>query len=158
MSIDLSMNANENLQTARREPLYTIGVAARKLGVSPETLRFYEHEGLLIVYRTETGRRLYSQRDLDWISCFRERMAENRLNVAGIRLLLALMPCWDLKPCTKEDQQRCQAYLNYKVVCWAVDTPASAACDLDECRQCHVYLDSCRAGKLERMFVTTKED
>ena len=36
------------------EPVYTIGVAAAKLGVSVHTLRLYETEGLIITYKTST--------------------------------------------------------------------------------------------------------
>ena len=140
------------------EPVYTIGVAARKTGVSPETLRYYESEGLLVTYRTPSGRRLYSQKDLDWIECFRDQMAQYKLNVAGIRLMLALMPCWDLKPCTEDERQQCPAYMNYRKVCWQVETPGSKACDQDNCRDCHVYREACRAGKLETLYLVSKDD
>jgi MerR family transcriptional regulator/heat shock protein HspR len=152
------MSIDTNLIDTPREPVYTIGVAARKLGVSSETLRYYEKEGLLIPYRTETGRRLYSQRDLEWIRCFRGQMADNKLNVAGIRLLMALMPCWELKPCSEEERRQCPAYMNYKVVCWTVEEPGSTACQQDICLECHVYLDACRAGKLDSMYVVSRRD
>lgn len=152
------MGIDANLIDTPREPIYTIGVAARKLSVSSETLRYYEKEGLLIPYRTETGRRLYSQRDLEWIRCFRDQMTENKLNVAGIRLLVALMPCWDLKPCSKDERRQCPAYMNYKVVCWTVEEPASAGCRQDNCLDCHVYLDACRTGKLDSLYVVSNKD
>lgn len=75
------------------EPLLGIGIAAKKLGVSPELLRLYEREGLLFIHKTNSDHRLYSERDLEWIQCFREQITENKMNIAGIRLLLALMPC-----------------------------------------------------------------
>ena len=34
------------------EPLLGIGLAAKKLGVSPELLRLYEREGLVITHKT----------------------------------------------------------------------------------------------------------
>ena len=46
------------------EPVYTIGHAAQKLGVAVPTLRMYEQAGLILPFRTETKRRLYSRHDL----------------------------------------------------------------------------------------------
>ena len=46
------------------EPVYTIGHAAKKLGVSVPTLRMYEQTGLIMSFRTETNRRLFSRHDL----------------------------------------------------------------------------------------------
>jgi len=145
------------MESNSSEPIYSIGLASRKLGVSPETLRYYEKEGLLIAYRTDTGRRLYSHSDLEWIKCFRNQMIHNKLNVAGVRLLLALMPCWDIKPCSQEERKDCAAYLNSEVVCWMIKSPASQACKQDECRDCKVYKSACQAGKLNKMYIATME-
>ena len=51
------------------EPVYTIGVAAMKLGISVHSLRQYENEGLIIPFKTATGRRLYSDLELEKILC-----------------------------------------------------------------------------------------
>ncbi|GAC52551.1 hypothetical protein GOAMI_13_01010 [Gordonia amicalis NBRC 100051 = JCM 11271] len=47
---------------------FTIGQAADLTGLSIHTLRFYEHENLLVstVARTSSGRRRYTQTDIDW--------------------------------------------------------------------------------------------
>jgi len=109
-----------NIATRPEEPIISIGVAAKKLGVSPESLRLYEREGLVIPYRTSTGRRLFSQKDLEWIDCFRTQIIENKMNFAGIRILLALLPCWDLKPCSEVERKNCPAYFHSNTVCWTV--------------------------------------
>lgn len=45
---------------------YTVGEVAKLLSVAPSTLRYYESEGLLPeVERTESGRRRYSDRDVE---------------------------------------------------------------------------------------------
>ncbi|MBQ9068775.1 MAG: MerR family transcriptional regulator [Eggerthellaceae bacterium] len=45
---------------------YTIGQVAKQLGLSTPTLRYYEDEGLLSgVRRTEGGRRVYTESDLE---------------------------------------------------------------------------------------------
>ncbi len=135
------------------EPLLTIGIAAKKLGVSPEALRLYEKEGLIVTYKTETGRRFYSQNDIEWIQCFRDQILQNKMNIAGIRLLLALMPCWKLKPCSKAERENCPAYHNSQIVCWTMKERQCDACKDIECRDCHVYRNACQAGKLDKMHV-----
>jgi hypothetical protein len=56
--IERRIRLNKERMEGRKfeEPIYTTGVAAKKLGVSPHTLRLYEAEGLIIPYRTDTGR------------------------------------------------------------------------------------------------------
>jgi DNA-binding transcriptional MerR regulator len=47
---------------------YTIKTAAEKMNLTPNTLRFYEKEGLLpSVKRTESGIRHYSNEDIEWL-------------------------------------------------------------------------------------------
>lgn len=54
---------------------YTVKVVAAKTGLSPNTLRYYEKEGLLPhVQRSKSGIRHYSNDDLEWldvISCLK---------------------------------------------------------------------------------------
>lgn len=54
---------------------YTIGQAAQHMGVSVDTLRYYDQQGLLpFVARSENGYRVFSQEDLAWldtISCLK---------------------------------------------------------------------------------------
>jgi len=141
------------------EPLIGIGLASKKLGVSPELLRLYEREGLVVTHKTQSGHRLYSERDLEWISCFRQQITKNRMNIAGIRMLLALMPCWDIKSkCSKADCQSCKAYKNSNIVCWSLTDQGSKICQEDTCRDCEVYKQACQAGKLSHMHVVIEDD
>lgn len=54
---------------------YTVGEMAKKLGVAPSTLRYYDKEGLLpFVARSEGGIRIFQDSDLEWlhiISCLK---------------------------------------------------------------------------------------
>jgi len=141
------------------EPLLGIGLAARKLGVSPELLRLYEREGLVIAHKTQSGHRLYSERDLEWIQCFREQITDNKMNIAGVRTLLALMPCWKIKSkCSKTDCEACKAYKNGMVVCWTLTDQGSKVCRESSCRDCEVYKYACSAGKLNKMYVVIDDD
>ncbi len=47
---------------------YGISEVAEKVDLSPYTLRFYEKEGLLpFLERDSNGRRMFTERDLEWI-------------------------------------------------------------------------------------------
>ena len=83
-------------QIINTDPIYAIGIAAKKVGVSVHLLRVYEREGLILTERTETGRRFYSDLELVKINCIRRMINEYGLNFAGIRRLLALLPCWKI--------------------------------------------------------------
>lgn len=46
--------------------IYSIGACAKQTGLSIDTLRYYEKEGLLEPQRDTNGRRQYSDGDLRW--------------------------------------------------------------------------------------------
>ena len=123
------------------EPAFTIGVVAQKLGISVPTVRMYEKAGLIIPFRTATERRLYSLADLARIRFFRKLIKEEGLNLESIRRLLAILPCWGLKPCTAEMREVCPANNNCKAICWMLPFTACQKNDIS-CRNCQVYLES----------------
>ncbi len=48
--------------------VYTVGEAAKRLGVSPSTLRYYDKEGLLpFVERSSGGIRMFRESDFEWL-------------------------------------------------------------------------------------------
>lgn len=120
------------------EPLYSIGVIAKKFNLSVHTLRLYESEGLILPFKTETKRRLYSQSDINRIACIRDMIENRGLNIAGIKSLLAMIPCWQLKPCSEKDRENCDAYTSTDLPCWIVKDKGEK-CQLVECRECNVY-------------------
>ncbi|MBC8344858.1 MAG: MerR family transcriptional regulator [Candidatus Marinimicrobia bacterium] len=131
-----------------KDPIMTIGVASKILHISPGTLRMYEKEGILITFRTRTGRRMYSQDDLDWIISIRKLITEHKMNIAGIRRLLAILPCWDLCECSEDEHENCSAYLRNDKVCWQMsDTPCRKK-NID-CYSCPVYRMAPRIDNLK---------
>ncbi len=47
---------------------YSIGQAAKKMGLTAHTLRYYEKEGLLpFVKKTSSGLRIFSEEDIGWL-------------------------------------------------------------------------------------------
>ncbi|MGW2344537.1 MerR family transcriptional regulator [Streptomyces sp. NPDC001661] len=69
----------------------TPGAAADRTGVSIDTLRYYEREGLIgPIRRTAGGRREYTEDDVFWIgliTCFREA----GLGIADLRDFVAVL-------------------------------------------------------------------
>lgn len=122
------------------DSILSIGIAVKKLGVSPQLLKKYEREGLMIAEKTESAHRLYSERDLEWIDFLHHQIMDNKMKVAGLRLLLALIPCWDIQSkCSSADCNNCEAYKNYNVICWTIEDQGSRLCRENSCRDCVVY-------------------
>ena len=71
-------------------PVYMISIVAKIAGVHPQTLRFYENEGLIKPSRTEGKTRLYSERDLVRIKRIVSLTRERGVNVAGTHIVLNL--------------------------------------------------------------------
>jgi len=118
------------------EPVYTIGVAASKLGISVHSLRQYEREGLILAHKTPTGRRLYSDLELEKIRCIKNMIREKGLNFEGIRRMMALIPCWKLRGCGKI-KNSCYPEKDPSGPCWSTEKKCSHP--LPDCRDCPVY-------------------
>jgi MerR family transcriptional regulator/heat shock protein HspR len=120
------------------DPVISIGVLARKVGLSVSAVRRYENEGLVIAHRTGSGHRLFSQEDIGRVRNIQHMIQDTGLNLEGIRRMQALLPCWELLPCDAEVRENCPAYLADTRPCWMIK---ERDCDRqgDECRQCVVY-------------------
>ena len=120
------------------EPVYTIGVASSKLGLSVHTIRLYEAEGLIIPFKTETGRRLFSDLELEKIKCIKKMITEEGMNFEGMRRMMAFIPCWKLRDCSEETIDACiRKGQARKTPCWASEEKCLHP--LPSCRDCPVY-------------------
>ncbi|MBK7259959.1 MAG: MerR family transcriptional regulator [Ignavibacteriae bacterium] len=120
------------------ETLYSIGEAADLLGVSVPTLRLYEREGLIIPIRKKSRHRLYAPSDLERIRCLRKSINQDKVGIAGMRRMLALIPCWKVHECKAPDRETCPAFSDDQTPCWKV-SPRPVACSDADCRNCTVY-------------------
>ena len=125
------------MKDIKTDPVYTIGVAAKLLDVSVHLLRVYEQEGLILSERTPTGRRMYSDLEIEKVRCIRRMIREQGMNYEGLRRMLALVPCWRLRNCSVHEKDDCAAFKNSDRPCWA--TEEKCANPLDNCRDCIVY-------------------
>jgi MerR family transcriptional regulator/heat shock protein HspR len=69
--------------------VYVISVAARLVGVHPQTLRNYERTGLLDPSRTSGGSRRFSDRDIERLRRIQQLTSEGH-NLEGVRRILEL--------------------------------------------------------------------
>jgi MerR family transcriptional regulator/heat shock protein HspR len=70
------------------QPILTISVAAKLLGLHPRTLMAYERAGFLSPHRTTTKRRIYSVDDLEEIQFLKYLSKERKINVSGVKYIL----------------------------------------------------------------------
>jgi MerR family transcriptional regulator/heat shock protein HspR len=68
--------------------LYFISMAARELGMHPQTLRKYERLGLVQPSRTIGSVRVYSQDELERLRLIKHLVDELGINLAGVQRLL----------------------------------------------------------------------
>ena len=125
-------------QYETEDPVISIGVLARRVGLSVSAVRRYENEGLIIAHRMGSGHRLFSHEDIDRVRHIRHMIADLGLNFEGIRRMQALLPCWDLLPCSAEDRTSCPACRDSARPCW-MHKKLRCAPRGDECRDCVVY-------------------
>ncbi len=135
---------------------YKIGEIARKLNISVETIRMYEHQGILLTEKTPSGQRIFSDDDLRWISCIRRLIKEKGLNIEGIRRLLALMPCWSMRPCSAEERDHCAAFLGAVQPCWTMKSGIPESCRRKNCRECAVYRGATQCENLKKVIYQVK--
>ena len=72
------------------QELYFISVAARMLGMHPQTLRKYERLGLVQPTRTIGSMRLYSREELERLKLIKRLVEDGGINLAGVQRLLSI--------------------------------------------------------------------
>jgi MerR family transcriptional regulator/heat shock protein HspR len=72
------------------EHLYLISMAARLLGMHPQTLRKYERLGLIHPSRTVGSMRLYSRDELERLRVIKRLVDHGGINLAGVQRLLSI--------------------------------------------------------------------
>ena len=107
--------------------IYPIGVVSDVLALHPETIRVWERAGLIAPSR-RNGHRLYSDQDLTRVR-FIKRLLDKGLNLAGVRALIELYPCWTMENCPEcmrtTDRQDCAK------PCWKEENTYCRSCFLD---------------------------
>jgi MerR family transcriptional regulator/heat shock protein HspR len=126
-------------ETKQDKPLYPIGIVAELLGITRQTLRVYEKEGLIIPSR-RNSHRYYSDNDIKWILCMRDLIHNKKISIEGIKRLFDYAPCWELIKCSKEIREKCSAYIDRTTPCWKLNKLRCRNSSGKQCKECFIYL------------------
>jgi len=86
------------------QDLYFISMAARLLGMHPQTLRKYERLGLVQPTRTLGSMRLYSREELERLKLIKRLVDDGGINLAGVQRLLSIAEVVQrLRPLMREE-------------------------------------------------------
>src|SRR5262245_35340023 len=72
------------------QDLFFISIAARMLGMHPQTLRKYERLGLVQPTRTIGSMRVYSREELERLRLIKRMVDDAGINLAGVQRLLSI--------------------------------------------------------------------
>ncbi len=138
---------------AKPERKIKIGSVAAHFNISVDLLRLYEREGLLIPIKSSKGTRYYTERDYSWIETLLKLVRDNRLNFAGIRHLLALLPCWDVRHCQSDERRQCPTAAQGSNPCWV-----NHACCWPgkDCYECEIYRAAPACENMRSVLLTGK--
>ena len=127
-----------NIKRNNTYPIYTLEVASELSGTATHSIRQYVDRGLIIPYKKKNNRQLFSEADIGRLRWIRKLIDEQGLNVAGIKAVYSLIPCWNIKQCSEEDRTHCDAYHSSTQSCWEASCKGSN-CKKINCRVCPVY-------------------
>jgi MerR family transcriptional regulator/heat shock protein HspR len=119
-------------------PVYTLSTTAVLSGIPFHSIRQYIDKGLIIPFKKESNRNLFSQVDILRLKYIHKLLGEGGLNIAGIRTLLAVIPCWAIRHCNDDERGACEAFHSDAYPCWEASEKGTL-CKNTNCRECEVY-------------------
>ena len=128
----------ENSLVESTTPVYTLSTTSTLSGIPVHSIRQYIDKGLIIPFKKESSRNLFSQVDILRLNFIHKLLDEGGLNIAGIRMLLALIPCWAIRDCSAGERETCQAYHSDANPCWEASEKGTLYKNTN-CRECEVY-------------------
>ena len=128
----------DNNSVESTTPVYTLSITSGLSGIAVHSIRQYIDKGLIIPFRKESSRHLFSQVDILRLKFIHKLLEEDGLNIAGIRTLLALIPCWAVRQCSDKEREKCQAFQSNSYPCWEASEKGTL-CRNTNCRECEVY-------------------
>jgi len=128
----------ENNSFTSTAPVYTLSVTSDLSGIPVHSIRQYIDKGLMIPFKKESSRNLFSQVDILRLKYIHKFLEKDGLNIAGIRTLLALIPCWAIRRCSNDERGKYQAYISETYPCWEASEKGTL-CKNTNCRECEVY-------------------
>jgi hypothetical protein len=81
--------------SAENTACFPIGIVADLLGVTEQTLRLYEAQGLVRPAR-RNRERYYCAGDVQWLECLRRLIHREKVSIEGVKRLLHFAACWEI--------------------------------------------------------------
>ena len=128
----------ENSLVESTTPVYTLSTTSTLSGIPVHSIRQYIDKGLIIPLKLDSKRHLFSQIDIIRLNHINEQLAKQGLNIAGIKALMAQIPCWAVRKCSTRNRNKCEAYHSITNPCWEA-SEKNRECKNDNCRECDVY-------------------
>ena len=128
----------EKISMESDKAVYTLGVTSQLAEIPAHSIRQYIDMGLIIPFKLESKRHLFSQNDIRRLKTIQFLIRDRGLNFAGVRALMAMIPCWAIRKCSESDQASCDAYSEAFQPCWEASEKGSL-CKNEDCRECEVY-------------------
>lgn len=97
------------MKQAYNEPIYAIGFASKFVKVCADTLRIWEKKGLIKPKRIGKNR-YYSQCDIERLEYIKELTQKKKINIQGVKNILNISRCWELKKCKPKEKNACLVY------------------------------------------------
>jgi MerR family transcriptional regulator/heat shock protein HspR len=127
-----------NVDVDASKPVLTLGIISQLSGIPAHSVRQYIEKGLIIPFKQDSKRHLFCMNDVSRLKHIHSLIHDQGLNFAGIRSLLAMVPCWGIRECSDEDRQNCDSYSSNTTPCWEA-SEKGRICRNEECRECEVY-------------------
>jgi len=135
------------------KPIFPISVAAKLLDVHPRTLRIYEEEGLLKPFR-QGNKRFFSNDDVEWVRCLRRLIHDEGISIPGVKKLLELTPCWEIKNCPEDVRSNCTAFVDKSEPCWQ-QAKVYCAREPSQCENCEIFIKAMKEADKSRLEEAT---
>ena len=85
-----AMRRTSAVRPSAMDDFFLISVAARMLGMHPQTLRKYDRLGLIQPSRTIGSMRVYSQDEIERLRAIKRLVDDAGINLAGVQRLLSI--------------------------------------------------------------------
>jgi MerR family transcriptional regulator, heat shock protein HspR len=128
----------EKIEIDGTDSVYTLSTASALSGIAVHSIRQYIDKGLIIPFKKESNRHLFSPVDILRLKYIHHLLVEDGLNIAGIRSVLALIPCWAIRKCSDVERAGCMAFQSNTYPCWEASEKGEL-CKNTNCRTCEVY-------------------
>ncbi len=136
------MNTQKKSSTKKEgeanRPLLTLSIVSQLSGIPAHSIRQYIEKGLLIPFKLNSKRHLFSHNDVNRLKHINILINEKGLNFAGISALLSMIPCWTIHGCSLNDRHNCNAYKADLIPCWEASEKGQH-CKNENCRECEIY-------------------